>query len=227
MPLGLARAVQQFQTAPEGRTAKTLTAYGNAQIDTAQSKFGGASALFDGVSDAIKVTTGLSDFEGSGDFTYEFWLRTTAAGGRYAIVDQRNNSNSATTFNIFLWDGTLNLYQNGFISFGGTWANNTWYHIAVTKSGTTYKAYQNGSLIGTVTGAGTIPTVGEFNIGLANDEINWDYNGWLDEIRVSDTVRYTSNFTAPTSAFANDSNTLLLIHCDGADGSTTFTDDAT
>ena len=37
-------------------SGKTWTAYDNAQIDTAQSKFGGASMLLDGVGDYIKTT---------------------------------------------------------------------------------------------------------------------------------------------------------------------------
>ena len=211
---------------PPARTAKTLSAYGNAQVSTAQSKFGGASAYFDGNSDAIKVTSGLSDFEGAGDFTYEFWIRdANLASGRIAAVDQRHTNNSAQTFNIFFWDGALTIYQNGFLSFGGSFSNNTWTHIAVTKTGTTFEAFKDGVSLGTVTGSSSIATVGEFNIALANDEVNFDASGYIDEFRVSDTVRYTGNFTPATAAFVNDANTLLLIHADGANGSTTFTDD--
>ena len=33
----------------------------------------------------------------------------------------------------------------------------------------------------------------------------------MDEIRLSNVARYTGNFTAPTSPFTSDSNTVLLI----------------
>ena len=47
----------------------------------------------------------------------------------------------------------------------------------------------------------------------------------MDEIRISNTARYTANFTAPTQAFVNDANTLLLLHMDGTNNSTVFIDD--
>src|SRR3990167_5305793 len=55
--------------------AKTMTAVGNAQIDTAQSKFGGASGLFDGTGDWL-TTPDSTDWDlGTGDFTIDFWIR--------------------------------------------------------------------------------------------------------------------------------------------------------
>ena len=60
-------------------SGKTWTASGNAQIDTAQSKFGGASGLFDGTGDSI-TTPDHADFDvGSGDFTVDFWMRQNTA----------------------------------------------------------------------------------------------------------------------------------------------------
>ena len=38
------------------------------------------------------------------------------------------------------------------------------------------------------------------------------FNGHMDEVRVSDTARYTANFTPTTSAFTPDTNTKLLVH---------------
>ena len=61
-------------------SGKTWTAASNAQIDTAESKFGGASGLFDRASDVIK-TPDHADFTlGSGDFTIDFRMRLAASG---------------------------------------------------------------------------------------------------------------------------------------------------
>ena len=54
----------------------------------------------------------------------------------------------------------------------------------------------------------------------------------MDEIRISNVARYTATFSVATSAFSNDDNTMLLMHCDGPSGSsftaptTAFTNDS-
>jgi hypothetical protein len=59
-------------------SGKTWGATGNAQISTAQSEFGGSSAIFDGTGDYIN-TTNSSDFNfASGDFTIDFWFRSSS-----------------------------------------------------------------------------------------------------------------------------------------------------
>ena len=47
-----------------------------------------------------------------------------------------------------------------------------------------------------------------------------DWNGWIDEVRLSDNARYTSNFTPSTVAFVSDVNTMGLYHFDGVEGAT-------
>ncbi|MCL4789433.1 MAG: LamG domain-containing protein [Verrucomicrobia bacterium] len=44
------------------------------------------------------------------------------------------------------------------------------------------------------------------------------YSGWLDEVRISSTVRYTGPFTPPTEPFAADANTAALYHLDEGSG---------
>jgi hypothetical protein len=44
------------------------------------------------------------------------------------------------------------------------------------------------------------------------------YSGWVDEIRLSNILRYTSNFTRPTQPFAPDANTVALYHFDEGTG---------
>jgi glucose/arabinose dehydrogenase len=44
------------------------------------------------------------------------------------------------------------------------------------------------------------------------------YRGWIDEVRISTTLRYTSNFARPTTPFAPDGNTAALYHFDEGTG---------
>ncbi|MGQ0604962.1 MAG: LamG-like jellyroll fold domain-containing protein [Anaerolineales bacterium] len=38
------------------------------------------------------------------------------------------------------------------------------------------------------------------------------YRGWIDEVRLSTTLRYTANFTRPSTPFSADANTVALYH---------------
>lgn len=44
------------------------------------------------------------------------------------------------------------------------------------------------------------------------------YKGWIDELRISDTIRYQNNFNIPTQAFSPDQRTAALYHFDEGSG---------
>jgi hypothetical protein len=228
MPLGGFRVNSLAKYAPPTRTAVTITAYGNAQIDTAQSKFGDASALFDGSGDYLDLNENIMP---AGAFTIEMWYRPSSLASVQTLWGNflNNETGSAT-----LWvntNGQVNFYlkPSNIVSSTTYLAVNTWYHIAVRKNSSDgYALYINGVSESTATNAtalsSTTNLIGtRFNNSLASfAEFT---NGWIDELRISNTARYTDNFTPSTSAFVNDANTLILLHMDGADASTTFTDD--
>ena len=70
-------------------TPKTVTAYGNAQISTARSQFGGASALFDGSGDYLLVGA-AADFkhlhDDSTDYTIEGWIYWSGGSSDLTIL---------------------------------------------------------------------------------------------------------------------------------------------
>lgn len=47
---------------------------------------------------------------------------------------------------------------------------------------------------------------------------------YVDELRISNVNRYTSNYTPASAPFTSDASTQLLVHFDGTNGQTTFTD---
>jgi len=55
-------------------------------------------------------------------------------------------------------------------------------------------------------------------------EGTYSLNGWFEEYRFSHGARWTSNFTPPTAEYSPDSDTKLLLHCNGTDGSQDFPD---
>ena len=95
----------------------------------------------------------------------------------------------------------------------------TWYHLAVVRNGSTITLYKDGTSIGTpvtsVTGDFNVDTDspiitigGQYNNAGTREEF---FGGYLDDIRFSNTARYTSNFSRPTAPFVTDANTILLI----------------
>ena len=232
MPFGAMRHGFTYQAGGviPTRTAVTITAYGNAKISTAQSKFGGASALFDGSGDYLDLNENIMPV---GAFTIEMWYRPSSLASVQTLWSNfLNNEDGSAT----LWvntTGQVNFYlkSSNIVSSTTNLVVNTWYHIAVRKNSSDgYALYINGVSESTATNStafsSTTNLIGaRFNNSLASfAEFT---NGYIDEFRVSDTARYTANFTPQSGSFANDENTVLLIHADGTDTSTTFTDDTT
>ena len=103
---------------------------------------------------------------------------------------------------------------------------NTWQHVALVRNGTNLQIYIDGTARGTPSTTDNLNYSHASYILIGVDEaFNRDGNGYIDEYRVSNIARYTGNFTPSGSAFVNDSNTVLLIHADGTNGLTRFTDD--
>ena len=222
---GLFSALVKQEAAGAPRTAIPVTARGDTQVDTSTKKFGTGSCLIDGAGDYLEISTAYnSTFSFTGDFTIELWAYKRNTNSPQVLV-------SNWTYGFWLgYFGTNNfrVYVNstsGYISASYTPSTNTWVHYAVVRSGTTVTLYIDGTSYGTSTKSGTVNMTKKTTFGSDQNVKFW--NGNLEEIRISDTARYTANFTPATSAFTNDSNTLLLLHCNGTNGSTSFPDDNT
>jgi hypothetical protein len=192
---------------------KTMTAVGNAQISTAQSKFGGASILFDGSGDRI-TTPSNSDFAfGTGDFTVEAWVRETSRVQYASLLEIGThlsngiifltNSGGGSGSNI----GTYVTVPGGPSNFFGVKASastGVWSHVAYVRSSGLLTCYVDGvggsavSLGQNLTSTSTI-TIGSRADGTGG---NYDFNGYIDDLRITKGVaRYTANFTPPTAPF--------------------------
>jgi len=181
--------------------SKTLTANGNAQISTAQSKFGGASGLFDGSGDEVSFANS-SDFAFSGDFTIEAFV--------YIVVSDTTDRNIYITAN----NGGLSFGLNGKklqvgannvaydVKTSADIATSQWVHVAASRSGTTLRLFVNGTQDGSATITRTYTSSGSHYIG-SGGSLNY-FNGYIDELRITKGVaRYTANFTPPAYPYSN------------------------
>lgn len=109
----------------------------------------------------------------------------------------------------------------------------SWHHVALTRQRTTgeMKIFVDGGL----DAAAIDPTASgdvSYNPAHPNPDLNDAYlvfgaekrdtslafNGFIDELRVSDMLRYMATFTPQRSAFVADANTMALYHFDEASG---------
>lgn len=233
---------------PEVRPISVARASGSAQISTTQNKFNGSALYTPGAGGAnhsvvLPFTTDLL-WSQSTNYTMECWTYHTAWPTSAGYPTVGTGEGSAVTFLLgrttgyvrwcfgFNATGKLTFDYNNSNGFGGITTQestasgvlNTWQHIALVKQGTSIKGYVNGVQKISTTISGTV------SIGVG-DEVPrigghyWSASCYYDEIRWSNTARYTANFTPSTTPFTNDNNTVLLLHMDGSNGTTYFEDD--
>lgn len=188
------------------QTAKNiLETVGDAKVSTAQYKYGTGSMYFDGSGDYLSVPDNpLLELE-SGDFTIEAWIYVVSYVSTSAIITKGTGVSSPFLIYIggsseitFYASTTGSSWTISDLRFATNPATSTWHHIAVTRSGSTFRTFFNGTLANSTTLSGSLLNnssplwVGYYNAA---------FNGYIDDLRITKGyARYTSNFTPPTSA---------------------------
>jgi hypothetical protein len=211
-------------------TTHTVAANGNARVSTSQAKFGSGSYTANNLAGYLQVTPTTDFAWGTGDFTIEFWYRPTSfsaactligcrplgAEGAYPVI-YINATNPSVAYYVAA--------ANRIVTATNVVTLNQWNSIALVKNAGNSRLYINGTQSGSTFVDAYNYLAGACIIGI--NDFNRASNpilGNFDEIRFSNVARYTGNYTPATEPFVTDSNTRLLIHCDGTNNSTVFTD---
>jgi hypothetical protein len=182
---------------------------------------GPASLSFNGNNSVVRVSDNTA-LRIPVNLTLEAWIKPTAATGSQGVVGKNQYEISVLP----LGSGFKASFQ---IAVGGQWrfadsgqlAFNQWYHVAGTYDGANMRLFVNGSLVATTPSTGNIDqTSKSLYIGSA-DGSGDIFTGKIDEVRVSNVIRYTTSFTAPGAPFGADTNTKGLWHLDEGSGTTT------
>jgi len=202
-------------------TPKAVAALGNAQVSTARSQFGGASALFDGTGDYLTVGA-ISDFkhlhDDATDYAIEGWvywtggdvtiLSTAAASDHIGMLLQVNTTTGYLNAQIYRGSpgNTLSATSTTGVTLN-TW---TYFKFSYTKTTRAY-AFRVGSA---GAGSGTMTVGGSWS---ASSTANHTYvlavgryqyttpggylNGNIDDLRITKAAR--TETTAPSVAFSD------------------------
>ena len=219
--------------AAAGRSALSITNVNSVTVSTTQSKFGGASAYYDGTAAKRLHLASGTNIIGTA-FTHECWVYLTNLSVQNQIITQDDGASGAQgsqfrvrtngTVDFVYWTSSSRASAL-LLNSTGTISLNTWTHVAAVWTGSTLTIYKNGTSIGSTSVASMYQSTAAFAIGGFYNNASDPYIGYIDEVRISNNARYTTTFTPSTSAFTNDANTIFLMHADGTNGSTTFTDD--
>ena len=224
-------------TTDSSNTGNTITFNGNAQISTTQSKFGSSSAYFDGTGDYIDAGgSSLRSVCDSGDFAIELWFYQDSRSSWTSLITNYGTGNGgwAVYINndspnqVYWWhyNGSGWVYLNYSQGTRTTITLDTWHHLAITRSGNTWRLFLNGIQEDTITDSNNITASNGavhngLRLGTINAGLDYPLHGYIDDVRITNgDARYTSNFTPPTTAHltsAGDVNKHIVVNSD-ADG---------
>lgn len=168
------------------------------KISEEQSKFNGKSLYFDGTSSLAFNVDSLNILKSP--FTIDAWVYPLSrTNDSFFLSGQGQN----TGFFGLVSTGKLGIGRSG-VAWDSTSTKviptNQWTHIAVVKTQTSVMFFVNGELSGSISNSIDYTLLsGLATIGSQNN--NYYFNGYIDEFRISNVIRWTENFVPPTEPY--------------------------
>lgn len=205
------------QTTTTDVIGNSITLASGFALTTANFKFGTAAVGNSASTNAGVQIAASSALQPIGnDTTIECWVRKSDPFGG-TIFEFAKFTDTPGTIGFSVTDGTRINYRygnqnSGLVNF--TFPLNEFVHIALTRSGSSIRAFINGSQVGpTLIFSGVISnTFDRFTVGAVRRSGNSfnSFIGQIDEFRYTNgTARYTTNFTPPTAAFPDVAPALI------------------
>ena len=193
-----------------------MTFHGDPILSTSQKKFGSSSLLLDGTDDYLSASD-HADFDfGANDFTVETWARwgTTPSGNQLIAAHYDYGSSDGSWY----FRATATGFRAGFsddrtaddghyVALDWTYSivADTWYHLALVRSGNNVILFINGVLQSSQAMSLTLfNSTAELTIGcfLNSGTPASLLDARIDEIKMSTAAQWTANFTPETSAYS-------------------------
>jgi hypothetical protein len=153
-------------------------------------------------------------------FTMEAWIMPTGPQAGDGIIINKEDSYEMA---VRAGDQLMFAIQAGAWDWfgGGKPTVNEWHHVAVTYDGTLTQGWLNGEEAPAGTDANSVDlgaSTAPFQVGRRVCCGTTPFLGVIDEVRVSDIVRYTKGFDVQTREFEPDANTRVLWHFNEGSG---------
>ncbi len=196
-----------FPFVDSSTNAYTITNAGATQ-NTTTKKFGAGSINIDGSSSAQHIYTSLTGatFGTASPFTIEIPIYFSSIGSSYKDLLLNKTSDLAGRIMLMVDSSgylVYNFYGQSSITSSSTVSTGSWHHVAIVGDATNLKLYLDG--ISVASAARSASNVGSQDwstlcIGQTLNTSNVTY--LIDEVRVSNVARWSTNFTPPTSAYS-------------------------
>ena len=220
------------ETTGQARVSNSLE--GNAVRSSADKKFDTHSLYCAADGDYWKsgVIYGVTGMPTTGDFTVDFFAKTTTTTGTNRLFSIGRNAqsgaectlgagyNASTTMNVIMGNPISNNDITGVVA-----EDTAWHHFAFQRSGTTLYLWVDGTYEGSFSNTESqvnltgLHSAAHLMLGGTHHTGSEYHIGYIDNFRLSNVARYTNstNFTAPSAAYtiANggiDANTMLFMN---------------
>lgn len=190
--------------------ARTLTAAGTGRLSTTSPKFGTACGLFDSTGGQVSTPNSAQFAYGTGDFTYEFWMRPDNVTGIKDVIQKYGSVNPDS---VAIQQRAAKLHL--LVSFNGsTWGIDqagtsdvltigTWTFVQLVRASGVFTMYADG--VQTLTNSSfTASSIGNSSNALImgrSPTAGNAYIGRLDDVRITTGVARAN--AVPTAAFPN------------------------
>jgi hypothetical protein len=197
-------------------TPKTVTAVGNAQISTAiADPFGNSTRgvlAFDGTGDYLSASSSSFAFN-TNNFTIESWCYFNNASANTIKMIWVNYDTIFAAQSIYFGKHTVSSGKVGVYIFNFSNSvqiltdpnlppTSTWVHYALVRNGSNLSLYRNGTSVATATFSGSATTNTVSLVGGSPENSGaYSFDVYLDDFRITNSARYTANFTPPTEPF--------------------------
>ena len=149
------------------------------------------------------------------DFTLEFYIKICSSGG---YIFDNNGSTVGNGIYVSTFSGpNIKIFMRDNTGYANRYSNNIpvtsdWFHFAWTyrSSDSLNNIYIDGQIVDTFTHGYEEGT--DVKTICSDNSLNAFFNGQIDEFRISDNIRYSSDFTPSNQEFTTDMNTVLLFH---------------